>query len=181
MPTATHTDAVQFITDQAGWEGRVMPERSGFGPYRTCNHFTVTAGRPMVPHRKPKRLFWGTPRYCYANCHRVCSGRHPSRYLYAEGLAVTDDVPFPFPHAWVVDRKTGQAHEITIRDKLPLAFFGLVFTPSYSAARWREDLSGSGECCGPLIDAWTNRWPLLRMTPEELAAVTIKEFPWLPI
>lgn len=163
----TFGGAVAYARHFADIQSRLLPERDGF-LHKSPSDFVGKLGVPMLPRRKPPGLAWGVPRYCYQNVHRLVA--RSRRYLYAEGWAICPEVPFPVPHAWAVNAATGEAHEITLR-ALPAAFLGVTFTQAYSRRRWREQLKGSGDCCGPLIDAWGERWPLLRLAPAELAQV----------
>lgn len=154
----TATDAIRT---------RCSPPPEGFR-FGSFDGLVAECGRAMRPLQKPDRLAWGTPRYCFHNVHKIVA--RSKRWLYAEGMAATDRMPFPFLHAWLVDAETGTAHEVTIPDVLPLAYVGFVFTREYSVSAYRR---GSREGVVSLIDAWKARWPLLRMSPEELSAITL--------
>lgn len=163
----TFGGAVAFAQHYALLTTNLLPKRDGYF-FKGPNDLLLRAGLPMLPRPKPPRVAWGIPRYCYQNCHRLVA--RSRRYLYAEGWALCPEVPFPVPHAWVVDERDGTAHEITMRG-MPAAYLGLTFRREYSRRRWKEQLKGDGDCCGPLIDAWGERWPLLRLPPEHLPQV----------
>lgn len=131
------------------------------------------AGRFLDVRPRPRGVRRGVPNYCYANCHWLA--RASARWLYAEGLAMTAALPFPFWHAVAVDATTGTAHEVTLaRDNHPTAFLGLVFTRAASTAHYEARLRERGDgavIC--MIDDWQQRWPLLKLDAAALAALTV--------
>jgi hypothetical protein len=62
---------------------------------------------------------------CFANAFYYGVGR----YAYAEGIAIPAGLGVPMEHAWVVDRATGRAIEITW-GRPGVAYFGVLVTRS---------------------------------------------------
>ena len=164
-----HVDAMAAMTRIGHGPGALPAGWQWFGHY----DLLARAGRFLDVRPRARGVRRGVPRYCYANCHWLA--RASARWLYAEGLATTAAMPFPFWHAVVVDATTGTAHEVTLaRDNLPTAFLGLVFTRAASVGHFEARARAKGDAaviC--MIDDWQQRWPLLQLDAAALAAVTI--------
>lgn len=130
-------------------------------------HLLAERGRRLTVHPRPRKMAAGVANHCYANCHYKV--QRSDRFCYAEGLAVTPDVPFPIWHAVVFEPATGNCYDPTIPNKrLVTEFFGLVFRPEFSRKWFAARPAGAVVC---LIDNWTDRWPLLKLDESELYAI----------
>jgi len=133
---------------------------------RTLHGFVAARGVSFRPPagQLPPGLYRGVPRYCFANCHAQAKASC-GRWLYCEGFALTAAVPFPVLHAWLTPAAApGTAVDVTWETP-GLEYVGLCFTPG---GRRRADALVK---TASLIDGWQDGWPLLRMTPAELAGV----------
>jgi len=153
----------------AAMESSLPPPPPGHR-FRTMWGFVATHGVPFTFEPLPAHVPLGVPRHCYSNAHWQCrSARSP--WLYCEGYALPAMVGFPTSHAWIVNRRTGVAHDVTWKEP-PAAALGLIFHPAYRRLAYKAAEAAGGDTIA-LIDAWTTRWPLMRMTAEQVANVTI--------
>lgn len=133
--------------------------------YWTMYGFVAANGYAFRPPAGP-RTIRGVPQHCFANCHNhVKAG---GRWVYCEGYALTEFLPFPAHHAWVMDAVTGEIEDPTWEDRGGTAYVGVAFRPEYT----RKFVRRCKNVC-TVIDHYPTGWPVLRMTPEELAAVTL--------
>lgn len=136
----------------------------------TLHGWVAVQGRRFEPAAElPNGVRRGVATYCYANSHALVK-KSRGRFVYAEGYVYTRRVPFPIAHGWVVDVTTGLAVELTLPEPA-MAYIGLAFTPTYSLEVYR---TATDNCA--LIDAWDSGWPLIKMTADEFAAVTLDFF-----
>lgn len=106
----------------------------------------------------------GMVKECFRNSTKAVMRNRDERIAYCEGYAMPDGIPFPMAHAWLLDLKERRVIETTW-DKPGTDYFGIAFTRDYTInATIKRERYG-------LIEAWESDFPLLRMTPEELAGV----------
>lgn len=67
-------------------------------------------GELYTPSGTHPRLF-GRPGFCYFNARQVVKA-HAGEFTYVEGYALTETMPIPTMHAWIVDRR-GRAWDVT--------------------------------------------------------------------
>lgn len=121
--------------------------------YVGLDDFVLQHGRYWTPAPKPRRIPFGPLKNCYQNASEA-SLRH--RLIYCEGYACG---PIPVLHAWCVDDR-GRVVDPTWR-KRGTEYFGIAFDRKYVL----RALLTNGHY--GLIDAWAQRWPLLRDDPQE--------------
>lgn len=119
----------------------------------------------------PDWLELGPPKYCYSNAHDACAMKKELQYV--EGFVFIRALPIPLPHAWVtlpVEGTVPCALDVTIPNTRDLAYYGVRFQPAYRRKMFRRGLKND---CLALIDNWTEGWPLMQATPEELSKILI--------
>lgn len=149
--------------------GAKMP---GIGDYDSFEEFVVRNGRPFVAQPLPRKYRRGAPKLCFYNATTLAIRR---KLVYVEGYALLATVGgFPIHHAWCVEPDTATVIDVTATNLTD--YWGIAFSTKYLADRWkRETKKSHGSINCSLIDSWEDRWPLLRMTADELAAITISE------
>lgn len=101
--------------------------------------YVLEHGEPMAPGRLAR--FMGPTGFCFRNAGRLAL-RHPDRFAYCEGFALSVSsvnlgVHFLVQHAWVRDLKTGDLVETTWPDG-GHSYYGIEFdTTCYAAAMVR--------------------------------------------
>lgn len=133
----------------------------------TCHQdFVAVHGRPFTPAPLPAGLKPGSPRACYANAYRLARRRG---LVYVEGFAVAvglEEVP-PMLHAWCMapapEPGAGAGAAVAVDPTWrggALAYLGVAFDLAFVQGCRRKKAS--------VLDAWEDRWPLLRADlPEE--------------
>lgn len=72
------------------------------------------------------RVAQGVPKHCFMNAARLAI-REPSRWIYVEGLACSEDIPIPLEHAWVLDTETLEIVDNTWEGQRLCAYLGIPF------------------------------------------------------
>lgn len=103
--------------------------------------YVLEHGRPMEPGRLARHL--GPTGFCFRNAGRIAL-RHPDRYAYCEGFALSVaseriGCAFLVQHAWILDRHTGETIECTWPDGAH-SYYGIEF----AAGCYREALTDCG-------------------------------------
>ena len=120
--------------------------------YAGANGFLLQHGQKFplgkTPDTLPNALL---NKACFENCYRIAL-KFP-RYAYAEGYAIPvikGESLFPMEHAWLVDRATGEAIEITW-EELGTEYFGVLITKPALREAHRQNH------CFSVLFAWTER------------------------
>lgn len=137
--------------------------------YSSFEDFVLSNARPFDKMPLPRSVPQGTPKMCFHNCMKLLMRRKKFReqYDYVEGYTLLDDFPLPVHHGWLCPK--GKTISIDPTSSRLVSYLGIPFTFEYVAQHWQR-------CCkeGPysLIDNWTDGFPLLKMSQEELEAIT---------
>lgn len=147
-------------------------------PYHTVEGFVLTHGFPMTWAKAPRELKQGPPKQCFSNSATtlLLPDNYQGRYRYCEGFVYRESLAVPVNHAWLTPEAGAgagaDAYDRTIvpdKDEL-IVYYGCVFQTSYvidTAARRGQ--------WGSLLDAWPERWPLLRDAEAWRAALIPQE------
>jgi|WetSurSiteA1Bulk_404760.scaffolds.fasta_scaffold69098_2 hypothetical protein len=76
---------------------------------------------------------------CYANCQTIAV--YDRRWTYFEGSALSEGLPIPVDHAWLVGRSNQLVDPTWFRKKNPITgieYFGLSIPPDFIIKRWME-------------------------------------------
>ena len=103
---------------------------------------------------KPDYLSEGTPTQCFQNSAEAVFEH--DKFLYVEGFALLKDINFPIHHAWIAEKGTTKAIDVT-SDRLE-GYFGVCFSLSYLRKHWRTRKNAAS-----LLDNWEGGFPLLKM------------------
>lgn len=140
---------VEFLRQQIVM--RLIPAVTGGRPqlpYVCLEHFVLAHGKFYSGSPLDTRYRPGTIKMCYQNSKKAIK-KHPE-LLYVEGYVSS---MIPIAHAWNCDPE-GNVVDLTLREHFsPLserAYFGIEFRSDYLR-----------QAVVPLIDDWTNNWPLL--------------------
>lgn len=159
--------------------------QSGNGSGTHC--LILEHGREFLPAKHPEGFGYAEPKQCYTNAVAMAipgylkldaTGEPPwyrtvveyikDRFVYCEGVAIPSvNGLIPVDHAWVWDRSTGKLYDPTPVRGGWGSYFGIPFRTEYVARLWQDKTKTNA----PVIDNWEQRWPLLKMTPSEFAAV----------
>jgi len=138
----------------------MRPHRLG-ERYSCTYDFVVKHGWEFQPQQLPDRYEMGTPKECYTNSQLLAMVQD---LIYVEGFASFTSIPIPLSHAWCVERDNPtKVIDVTATDLGE--YWGIAFTPEYT----QHTALNAG--LSTFIDNYVDKWPLLRMTDEELAEV----------
>lgn len=132
-------------------------DRRASWPYASTEALLLDRAQFWTQTPRPSWLYMGQEKFCYWNATNAVLG-HPDRLVYCEGIGVSENLIIPLPHAWVLDKKTRRAYDITwrtTRERGTSALYGIAFDTNYLA----RVVSGSDRM--GLIDRWEEEWPLL--------------------
>ena len=112
--------------------------------------FLLEHGQEFKIEPLPPELKRGKTKECYTNAAELVI-RNPNRFVYVEGYAMMTIMPIH--HAWVYDKQTKKAYEITTDYNKNFVYFGIPFKTQYLAkgllknggASLLEFLDGSGD------------------------------------
>lgn len=95
---------------------KTIKELKGEAPkgffYNSAEDFLLQNGKYYEYKPKPREIHYGEKQLCYMNAYRLAS----IGYTYVEGYAMSDNLPMPIQHAWVLD-KDGKVIDNTWRKK----------------------------------------------------------------
>lgn len=138
----------------AAMRGRVVM------PYKCVEDFFMQHGRHFIPTDRTFTAlskYKGKKRACFVNTQSYLFNdlyNGAGDYLYAEGYAVTVNVPFPVYHAWLVNKYTLAAVDLTWDSGIE--YFGVVFPTRFVVERVFKT-----EYYQPVVDDWEDGFPLL--------------------
>jgi hypothetical protein len=114
-----------------------------------------------VNGRRPMHIKKGEPKQCYKNAFQV-AWRHPHRFSYVEGLAISKKVGFPIDHAWVYDKLKKRFFEVTWDDGPgQILYFGVVIKLGFVISEAMES-----QIYG-VLQNWKTGWRILKeSTPK---------------
>lgn len=128
--------------------------------FRCNEHFILHHGRHFIPTDRTFTAlseFRGDKKACFTNTQRYLFNdlwNGAGDYLYAEGYAVPERVPLPTYHAWLVNRHTLAAVDLTWDSGVE--YFGVVFP-----TRFVVEYVSETKLYQPIIDNWQDEWPFL--------------------
>jgi hypothetical protein len=138
--------------------------RTRIGEYPNVSAFLVRHGRDFTAKPLPSEIKAGRPRECFRNCAEIATSF--ARFTYCEGYALGI---IPTLHAWLMD-SDGQAIDPTWtgegkRPQIGWEYFGVPIKTRYVI----QHLLAT-ECYGPVLDNWTQGWPILTAPVEDWKA-----------
>lgn len=95
--------------------------------YGCFEELVLDCGKEMKAKSLPDRIERGKPKNCYYNCQQLLE-LQPD-LIYCEGYALSDDIPMPFAHAWLIDK---EGHAIDPTWETPgVAYLGVPFSTKW--------------------------------------------------
>lgn len=128
--------------------------------YSGIHDFVLQHGKPMERIDFPIRL--RTPKQCFMNAAHLTLDKRYTRlkFLYCEGFALG---VIPVQHAWNLVFVEGKWRVVDPTWERGVEYFGIAFKTDYLCRALRQQGHYG------LIDAWRDKWPLLRIPPEKAA------------
>lgn len=87
---------------------------------------------------KPPQIELMTPKNCYGNA-TITMLRDPTKYDYVEGYYMSNHVPFPIEHAWVVDKETHTVVDPTLGWQPTGRYVGVIFPKPFVMKKMRQN------------------------------------------
>lgn len=115
-----------FLNQQAELNGRI--NETSTKPFINIQRLVLENGLPFLQRIKPSP-FRGEPKSCYQNCFQAL-WNYPE-LSYCEGFAISDEVPIPIAHAWLIDDNSQVIDPTRNEDFTDGTYFGVVFTQNF--------------------------------------------------
>jgi hypothetical protein len=159
--TEAQQELRDFLRCHAYQMRQLQPRQQAHFRYASMYELVLAAGRPMHAQEPPHPRLRGTIKQCYRNACLAVS-RHPDRFLYCEGYAVS---AIPTLHAWICDHE-GRAYELTW-DAPGHSYWGITFDREFLSRTWfpraqpARRTQKPGDFTVAQIDRWEEGWPLV--------------------
>ncbi len=122
----TLEDLLEFLNQQADFNDKI--NKKIINHYKNTQRLILENGLPFLKRITPSP-FRGEPKSCYQNCFQAL-WNYP-KLSYCEGFAISNEVPIPIAHAWLIDVNSQVIDPTRNEDFTDCTYFGVVFTGKF--------------------------------------------------
>lgn len=115
-----------FLNQQAELNDRI--NKKSINPSKNIQRLILENGQSFLKRIKPSP-FKGQPKSCYQTCFQAL-WNYPE-LSYCEGFAISNEVPIPIAHAWLIDDNSQVIDPTRNEDFTDCTYFGVVFTEKF--------------------------------------------------